>query len=729
MGTVNGWDDTAKLQWLHVRVTGKAHVALTRTRQETYEGAKGVLRERFDPPSKRELYKFELQCRVKRKTESWGDFGDDLRVLADKAYPELQDEARESLALTRYLDQLKNPQVAFGVRQQRPKTVVEAVRVTIELESYLPKTDDGVTHVVQSVEEQAVASIRANQQSLTGVIGKLVDRIERLENQINQGGRGRGSQLPRGRSDYRQPIVCHKCGQPGHYARGCANKTRSQMPAEPRAPLPIDEVPGHDNNVTSHNTPTLTINNVSNYSVTVDVGGDQVPFLIDTGAAVSLIRGDVWDRIKPCNAPKVEPANTRLVGVDGAPLQVRGSVMVQLVVAGQPFEQKVIIADSLTSQGILGLDFLEANQCVLNLAQGELLTHGKNIPLATQPLKNSVLTQVEIAARETFIIGAMSEMETMGEMQSDCEGTWIMEDKQLKRTQVVVARAIVTPQGGKVPMRLLNPKSEPLTIYKGTRLAIAEPIDPVEIIGSLDKECISQVDPGKDRVPESIMESIPANLTDHEAKQLLTVLTQYAHIFATNSNDLGRTNILSHRIETTGVPIRQGVRRVPLPQREEIRKLIKEMQEKDIIAPSKSPWASPIVLVPKKDGSTRLCVDYRRVNEITHKDAYPIPRVDDTLDTLAGSKWFSTLDLKSGYWQVEVDREHREKTAFCTHEGLFQFNVIPFGLCNAPATFQRLMDIILMGLQWTSCLVYIDNMIIVGKTFDEHLNNVRQVFE
>ena len=180
-----------------------------------------------------------------------------------------------------------------------------------------------------------------------------------------------------------------------------------------------------------------------------------------------------------------------------------------------------------------------------------------NIPLATQPLKDSVLNQVEIAARETFTIGAMSEMETMGEMQSDCEGTWITEAKQPRRTQVVVARAIVTPQGGRVPMRLLNPKSEPLTIYKGTRLAIAEPIDPVEIIGSLDKECISQVDPGKDRVPESIMESIPANLTDHEAKQLLTVLTQYAHIFSTNSNDLGRTNILSHRIETTGAPIRQ----------------------------------------------------------------------------------------------------------------------------------------------------------------------------
>ena len=216
---------------------------------------------------------------------------------------------------------------------------------------------------------------------------------------------------------------------------------------------------------------------------------------------------------------------------------------------------------------------------------------------------------------------------------------------------------------------------------------------------------------------------------DYQLAQFSALLTSYAHIFAYKPGDIGRTDVLSHRIETNGNPIRQAVRRVPLPQRDEIKKLLTEMQEKKIIAPSKSPWASPIVLVPKKDGSLRFCVDYRKVNEITHKDAYPIPRIDDTLDTLAGSKCFSTLDLKSGYWQVEVDPQHREKTAFCTHEGLFQFNVMPFGLCNAPATFQRLMDMVLSGLQWSSCVVYIDDIIVVGRTFDEHLCNLKQVFE
>uniref|UniRef100_A0A1X7SDE3 Reverse transcriptase domain-containing protein n=1 Tax=Amphimedon queenslandica TaxID=400682 RepID=A0A1X7SDE3_AMPQE len=152
------------------------------------------------------------------------------------------------------------------------------------------------------------------------------------------------------------------------------------------------------------------------------------------------------------------------------------------------------------------------------------------------------------------------------------------------------------------------------------------------------------------------------------------------------------------------------------------------MLDNNIISRSHSPWSSPIILVKKKDGSLRFCVDYRKVNEVTRKDAYPLPRIDDTLDTLAGSQWFTTLDLLSGYWQVEVEEEDREKTAFCTKEGLFHFNVMPFGLCNAPATFQRLMDMLLAGLLWEACLVYIDDVIIMGKDFPSHLSNIAAVF-
>ena len=122
-----------------------------------------------------------------------------------------------------------------------------------------------------------------------------------------------------------------------------------------------------------------------------------------------------------------------------------------------------------------------------------------------------------------------------------------------------------------------------------------------------------------------------------------------------------------------------------------------------------------------------FCVDYRRLNGITQKDAYLLPRIDDSLDTLVGSEWFSTMDLISGYWQVAMAGEDREKTAFSTHRGLYQFTVMPFGLCNAPGTFERLMEVAMRGLQWSSCLVYLDDIVVFSRTFEDHLQRLGEV--
>ena len=154
------------------------------------------------------------------------------------------------------------------------------------------------------------------------------------------------------------------------------------------------------------------------------------------------------------------------------------------------------------------------------------------------------------------------------------------------------------------------------------------------------------------------------------------------------------------------------------------------MLASNVIRPSNSPWASPVVMVKKKDDNLRFCVDFRQLNAATIKDAHPLPRINDLLDALHGARWFSTLDLKSGYWQVPIMERDKEKTAFRTSSGqLYEFNQVPFGLCNAPATFSCLMDRVLSGLHWETCLFYLDDIIVFSSTWEEHLAQLRQVFE
>ena len=157
---------------------------------------------------------------------------------------------------------------------------------------------------------------------------------------------------------------------------------------------------------------------------------------------------------------------------------------------------------------------------------------------------------------------------------------------------------------------------------------------------------------------------------------------------------------------------------------------VQQMLASDVIRPSNSPWASPVLMVKKKDGSLRFCVDFRQLNATTVKDAHPLPWIDDLLDALHGTCWFSTLYLKSGYWQVPIMERDKEKTAFCTSSGqLYEFNQVPFGLCNSPVTFSRLMDRVLAGLHWETCLFYLDDIIVFSSTWEEHLARLRQVFE
>lgn len=460
---------------------------------------------------------------------------------------------------------------------------------------------------------------------------------------------------------------------------------------------------------------------------------------MDTGAAVTLLRDDTWERVNAAGA-ELKPWNgQRLVGVEGSPLQVRGCTRVDLDLSGETFQADTVVVSPLSTEAILGLDFLLQNAATIDLEKGEI-RFAKNricVPLQRISASKEVVDGERMSSNPTVCVvdtvnmPPHSEMEVMATVRGQGgAGPWLLEGVQQRRLPVVVARALVEPRTEQVPVRFMNPRAETVVIAKDTVVATLEQLDsaslPDEVVAAVD---VSEVPPEKREMLTNLVESNGDGLTAGEKEQFLSLLLHFSDVFASSEGDLGRTSKLHHRIETTdAAPVRQAVRRLPPARREEVRGLLGEMLEKDVIQPSVSPWASPIVLVKKKDGSTRFCVDYRKLNELTRKDAYPLPRIDTTLDTLAGSRWFSTLDLLSGYWQVELAEEDRQKSAFCTTEGLYEFKVMPFGLCNAPATFQRLMDLVLAGLQWSHCLVYIDDVVVLGGSFSEHLQNLQAVF-
>ena len=222
-----------------------------------------------------------------------------------------------------------------------------------------------------------------------------------------------------------------------------------------------------------------------------------------------------------------------------------------------------------------------------------------------------------------------------------------------------------------------------------------------------------------------------AQWMDKQRQRAKDVIRRYSFLFAMESLDLGKTNLVKHKIELTDyTPIKDRYRRIPPHQYEEVRNHLKEMLDVGAIRRSNSPWASPVVLVRKKDGSLRFCIDLRKLNARTIKDAYSLPRIEDALDSLNGACIFTSLDLKSGYWQVELDESSIPLTAFTVGPlGFYECVRMPFGLTNAPATFQRLMESCLGELHLEWCIIYLDDIIIFSKNPDDHLTRLEGVFE
>ena len=324
-----------------------------------------------------------------------------------------------------------------------------------------------------------------------------------------------------------------------------------------------------------------------------------------------------------------------------------------------------------------------------------------------------------------------------GRLESDENQCVLVEPSHSSLTLdgILVARTLVQSENGQVPLRVMNTTDSTFKLYTNTNAAVAETGFDLENTCCYGASKVFEinhddVDTTFATYMKPLWDSCRPNLSDGEQNRVSDLLLKYIDVFAKSKIDMGRTDIVQHKINTgSAQPIKQPPRRVPYAKRDEAAQEVQRMLDTGVIEPSNSPWSSPVVLVTKKDGSLRYCIDYRKLNSVTIKDSYPLPRIDDSLDALRGSKWFSCLDLASGYWQLMLDPADKEKTAFVTQQGLFQFRVLPFGLCNAPATFERLMESVLAGLNFETCLLYLDDIIVFSDTFEKHIDRLEKVLQ
>lgn len=426
------------------------------------------------------------------------------------------------------------------------------------------------------------------------------------------------------------------------------------------------------------------------------------------------------DMVSPGRMEKVVRYNLRTATGDAA--AVEGECSLLVTVGGVRFKHRFIVA-GITDQCILGLDFMTEHEILLDLKNQVLRWHNVEVPLQVD---NNNHGGLRVITDERIEIPPMSEKVIYARINGDLGGSKVgmVEPANTGKDGILCGRTLVKLMP-KIPVRVMNVSPTVSVIKEGVVIGKAEGVNSITSCATGEQHT-KAIHPARKRIIRSLCD----HLTGTEAEMAVRVLEGLADVFALNDDDMGRTDIVQHRIDTgNAIPIRQTPRRLPLAKQQEAELLIKKMERDGVIEKSSSPWSSPVVLVLKKDGSMRFCVDYRKLNDVTKKDSYPLPRIDDTLDTLSGANIFSTLDLKSGYWQVAIQEEDREKTAFTAGNGLYQFAVMPFGLCNAPATFERLMEHVLRGLNWRTCLVYLDDIIVLGRTFNEHLKNLQQVLQ
>lgn len=459
-----------------------------------------------------------------------------------------------------------------------------------------------------------------------------------------------------------------------------------------------------------------------------------IDILIDNGSTSTLMSHTFYKKLtEAVNIQNpLQTAEYKLYDVNGKELKLHGVLQHDILLGSTTFTLTFLVC-TIDIDAILGQDFLLANVSKIDYKRQILTTDEGDIKCWIGGQANVIC---KVVSKHTVTIPENCRMFIPVVIQDNEHlGRWGLIDmaKDMKSNdRVYMTRGIVDPHEKKVSVQMTNFSNTPVTVQAKKCLGVCEsyyerPAPTIAFCSMVQAEMTNTAS-----IPEHLNDLYQRSiqhLDDDDKPKVAELLIQFQDVFSKSADDLGRTDRVQHRINTgTAAPIRQPPRRLPLGKREIEKEEISKLLNRGVIEPSNSPWSSAVVLVTKKDGTPRFCIDYRALNKVITHDAYPLPRVDECLDSLNGSKWYSCLDLNQGFFQIGLDPRDRDKTAFSTSQGLYQFTVTPFGLATSPSVFERLMEDVLRGLQWSECLVYMDDIIVPAPTVDLELERLNHVF-
>ena len=439
-------------------------------------------------------------------------------------------------------------------------------------------------------------------------------------------------------------------------------------------------------------------------------------FLIDTGADISLFKiGNISPDLK------YDPyRNCQISGVGEGSTETIGRTKAELICEDIAFKHNFYLVANefpIPCDGILGLDFIKSFNCILDFNEGKDFIvlrpfdfpENVAIPILSSPNKNSMT----LPAR----------CETLRKINIQFEEPALLVPYQQLQEGIFLAQTIITEQNPYVKVLNINFHN---TYVENLQVKTE----------SMNNYDIYQIDEREKDKSKIIMDKLSKNFPNFVKKELHELCKQYTDIFALESDKITCNNFYKQKFRMKDdAPVYIKNYRIPQSQREIIHQHIDKLVEDGIVEPSQSEFNSPVLLVPKKslpdskEKRWRLVIDYRRVNDKLIADKYPLPRIDDILDNLGKARFFSCIDLMSGFHQIELDKDSRDITSFSSDNGSYRFKRLPFGIKVAPNSFQRMMSLAFSGLTPDKCFIYMDNLVVIAPTEEKMFKHLTEVFE